>query len=494
MKFLKRIFSDTECLSLFLILTFFSLLRLPSLFEPNWYGDEGIYQVLGHAMREGRILYSGIWDNKPPLLYLTYALVGIDQFWIRFFSYLAGLLAVYACFLLSKRLFTDRRSGLLTTGLFAFLFSIPATEANIANAENFMLVFLLFAAYFVYGTNPTKDIWKQRTLFLGGILVSVAALYKIVAVFDFAAFFLFLAILSLPKKLTLQKEAILTAGKPALLFATGCIVPILLTTAYFFSVGALQPFLQATFTNNVSYVGYKNYFLFPQGLLIAKLFILAGFTLFLCWKRTSLPKNALFILLWFAFSLFNVFFSQRPYTHYVLVAIASSSLLVGLIASEKKYRRITLPLLGAGALAISMTFGPIKPARVYGYYINFIQYVAGYKTTRDYQRFFDSDVPRDYEIAEFINAHLENNKNRIIFIWGNTAQIYTLSNTLPPGRYTVAYHIASENALSETQLAIDNKKPSFIILLPDSPTPQLLLTAYTFKATIGNASIYERTR
>ena len=23
------------------------LLRLPSLFEPDWYGDEGIYQVLG---------------------------------------------------------------------------------------------------------------------------------------------------------------------------------------------------------------------------------------------------------------------------------------------------------------------------------------------------------------------------------------------------------------------------------------------------------------
>src|SRR5438270_13611137 len=88
----------------------FFLLRLPSLFEPYWYGDEGIYEVIGFAMRHGRLLYQGIWDNKPPLLYLLYAFVNGDQFAIRLISLFAGLGAVITFFFLSIKLFTDRRS------------------------------------------------------------------------------------------------------------------------------------------------------------------------------------------------------------------------------------------------------------------------------------------------------------------------------------------------------------------------------------------------
>ncbi|HXS15287.1 MAG TPA: hypothetical protein VN711_04105, partial [Candidatus Saccharimonadales bacterium] len=52
----------------------FFLLRFPSFFEPYWYGDEGIYEVIGYGLTHGRLLYQGIWDNKPPLLYLIYAI------------------------------------------------------------------------------------------------------------------------------------------------------------------------------------------------------------------------------------------------------------------------------------------------------------------------------------------------------------------------------------------------------------------------------------
>ena len=42
----------------------FVVLRFPSLFEPNWYGDEGIYQSIGFGLRSGRQFYTGVWDNK----------------------------------------------------------------------------------------------------------------------------------------------------------------------------------------------------------------------------------------------------------------------------------------------------------------------------------------------------------------------------------------------------------------------------------------------
>src|SRR6266403_2467878 len=83
----------------------FFLLRFPSLFEPNWYGDEGIYQVIGRALNNGSMLYSQIWDNKPPLLYLTYAAFHGDQFVIRFASLFAGLSAIWVFYALTQNLF-----------------------------------------------------------------------------------------------------------------------------------------------------------------------------------------------------------------------------------------------------------------------------------------------------------------------------------------------------------------------------------------------------
>ena len=46
------------------------ILRVPSIFEPYWYGDEGIYLTIGNALAQGETLYRDIHDNKPPFIYL----------------------------------------------------------------------------------------------------------------------------------------------------------------------------------------------------------------------------------------------------------------------------------------------------------------------------------------------------------------------------------------------------------------------------------------
>ncbi|MEN9407245.1 MAG: hypothetical protein RLZZ455_461, partial [Candidatus Parcubacteria bacterium] len=339
MKLLRTIITTTESRSLGIILLVFSLLRLPSLFEPLWYGDEGIYQVLGRAVLHGATLYQGIWDNKPPFLYLTYALVNADQFAIRLLSFLAGILSVYGFYLLTKRLFTSHNARTLSTALFAILFSIPATEANIANAENFLIVFVIFAGLCVFEATEQKEIKKQKSLFfIAGLLIGVAFLFKTVAILDLSAFLLFAACVSLQKNrlfLHTQTKNLSNFLRPLL---GGFILPFLLTCIAFLITGSLSSFLSATFTENYSYVGYKNFFLIPQGLLIAKLLLLLLFIVYLFRNRVSFSSRSLFILFWFSFSILNVFFSQRAYTHYLLVGIAAFSLLVGLTMSEKKQR------------------------------------------------------------------------------------------------------------------------------------------------------------
>jgi len=87
MKLLKKLEESVGCWFLITISFLFFLLRFPSLFEPDWYGDEGIYQVLGLGINAGRLLYRDIFDNKPPLLYLVYSFVNSDLY-LRFWDFI----------------------------------------------------------------------------------------------------------------------------------------------------------------------------------------------------------------------------------------------------------------------------------------------------------------------------------------------------------------------------------------------------------------------
>src|SRR3989344_7555790 len=136
----------------------FFILRFPSLFEPLWYGDEGIYQVVGTSLNHGKLLYSQIFDNKPPLLYWLYSIFQSDQFSIRLISLVFGALAVIMFFFLSKKLFNNAKSNipLLTTFIFAILFGLPTLEGNIANAENFMLLPIIASAILILDSQKTN--------------------------------------------------------------------------------------------------------------------------------------------------------------------------------------------------------------------------------------------------------------------------------------------------------------------------------------------------
>src|SRR3989344_509559 len=76
-----------EHIFLFIILLFIFVMRFPSLFEPFWYGDEGIFAAVARNLNLGGVLYETAWDNKPPMIYLTYQAIfnvfGVSMFWLR---------------------------------------------------------------------------------------------------------------------------------------------------------------------------------------------------------------------------------------------------------------------------------------------------------------------------------------------------------------------------------------------------------------------------
>lgn len=447
-------------LILVLIISFF--LRFPSLFEPVWYGDEGIYQVIGQALREGRQLYSGIWDNKPPLLYLLYAMLDGDQFWVRLLSLIFLLFSIVVFYFLSKKLFTQRRPVVISTALFAFLFSTPVLEGNIANAENFMMLPILTAALFVF---KKREMWS-------GLLLSLAFLTKIVAIFDLAAILTFLY-LSNPK-ISMRNIRQLVVG---------FVIPIVITVLFFKLNGNYDNFIRATFSQNVDYVGVNTPLLIKTTLLT--LFISVIFL-----KRQLLSKTQLFIFLWLGFSLYNAFFGQRPWTHYLLVVLPSFSLLAGLLFADKAFK-------DKKALALTLVTLALIPGNfwIYGkflaYYPNFTSFLSGQKIVSQYQEFFAPHVERDYRLSQFLRGKTLPNEK--IFIWGDNAQIYVLADKLPPGRYTVAYHVIFyEDAVNETRKILSEQRPRYIVVIKEISPHEEFLRGYKLAYEISGAYIYER--
>lgn len=441
------------------------LLRFPSLFEPNWYGDEGIYQVIGRAIRRGELIYRDIWDNKPPALYLIYALVNGEQFLARALSLVFLLASIPAFFLLAQRLFTKNLSVFLATALFAVLFSLPLLEGNIANAENFMLLPIILSALLVL-SSPLQP--KPSTLLFAGLLLSFAFLVKIVAIFDFSAFLLFLFFLN-------------TGRKKLAPLIFGFLLPILTVVLFFLSQNTFSDFMMSTFSQNVGYVAHD--------LLILKLLSLLIFVALLFRNRDTMKREETFILLWLAFSLFNAFFAGRPYTHYLLVLLPSFCLLAGSIFAGREYRLMHIIII------IVLLYLLPKHFWIYGkplsYYQNFLTFLRGGQTISSYQSFFAYHVERDYMLAQFLRAKTKPSDS--IFIWGDNPQIYVLSDKLPVGRFTVAYHItAHPRGRGETAEAIANKRPRYIVVVKQEDSYEEFLAGYRLVASIAGSQVYER--
>jgi len=504
MKVLANLDKNKSAWFMLIVLFFFFLLRLPSLFEPYWYGDEGVYQTLGNAIKNDRLLYRDIWDNKPPFIYLLYSVFNSDQFATKLASLIAGLLSVLVFFFLAKKLFSPPTGGskicYFVTVIFAILFGLPLIEGNIANAENFMLLPILASALLILYTldrsiHKTSSRKKSSYLYLmlntyyliplsSGLLLSSAFLFKVVAIFDFAAFIVFIAIIRLGERLSFKN-----IKNQIILVSVGFIAPIILTTLFFLINGGLKDFLQAAFIQNVGYVGYGNKFLIPQGLLLLKAIFLSVFILYIFKIRKILSLTTIFILIWFAFSLFNAFFAERPFPHYLLVLLPSFSLILGLIFWDKKYQKIITSFLLIAMVFVFSNFHFFDKS--IAYYKNFIMFIADKKSITSYEAFFDKKTPIDYEIALFLKPKIR--KSDSIFIWGNNPQVYKMVGVLPPGRYVVAYHITGyKDGILNTKNSINKVKPKFIVIMPDQQAVPFSLSGYLPRIKIGNALIYER--
>lgn len=472
---------------IFLSLVFLAL-RIPSLFEPYWYGDEGIYLVLGQAIRKGITLYSHIHDNKPPTLYYL-AAISQTVFGFRLLLMIFMAPTIYFFNRLS-RLLVSERSSKIATFIFLILTSIPLFEGNIANAEVFMLLPTIVGIFLLF-----KSKVNLNKIVISGLLLGLAFTIKIPVAFEFA----FLCIWLFIDDLTSFKKAILNI-KDILVFSFAFLFPILIWGIYYYFEGAFKPFLVASLLQNFGYLsswstGTHTASVTSGGIINRFIILLIAWVLIYILKlKKIISLKFSFILFWFAATVFGVLLSGRPYPHYLIQILPPLSLLLVEIFNFKDKKVQFLSLFSFVFLVFVVFKFNFYFYPVVKYYSNFYSYSIGKKSIEEYRSYFGHQIGDIYKISEFVKENTTQKDK--VFVWGDEPYIYALSKRLPSSKYTVAYHIIDFNGY---QLTIDKIKatlPKYIIYyqMPNRPFPELdnFIKNYCYVVeNIGNTTIFK---
>lgn len=436
------------------------ILRIPSFFEPYYYGDEMIYLALGEGIRQGIPLYSGLHDNKPPLLYLTAAIAG-NLFWFKVILAFWSLITIYGFWKLISHFYPKKEKlHKVSTIIFGLLTTLPMLEGNTVNAELFMIGPVIFAFWIIFSkTNNFKN------LFLSGLLFSIAALFKIPAAFDILAIVAFWLIF-------IDKKSFTDFVKKSFYLFIGFLIPIGLTFVWYYFAGSFKDYLVAAYLQNFGYVsswqrsGVQASFLVKNGpLLIRAGIMISGFVILLFFKK-NLSKNFIFVSAWLLATLFAVTLSERPYPHYLIQSIGPISILFGILITNKTIEQslTVIPLTLAFFVPFFYKFWYYPTST---YYLRFIKFVTGKIDKQQYFASFSPNLNSNYRIANFLIK--STSKKDKIFIWSNdSAAIYSLSKRLPPIKYVADYHINDFSSKKEILRLLTIQKPKIVVIAKNS--------------------------
>ncbi len=462
------------------------LFRIPSFFEPYYYGDEMIYLTLGNAIRKGVTLYSQIYDNKPPLIYILAAIAG-NLFWFKVILAFWMVVTLILFWKLTTKLFEREILQKIATITFAILTTIPLLEGNTVNAELFMIGPTI-AAFLILLNSPT-----YKKIFLAGIFFSIATLFKVPGGASLPVIIFYWLITS-----NLNKKELLEIGKKTLYLMAGFIVPILLTFVWYGAHSALKDYFIEAFAQNLGYLSsfrpgdVQKSFVVRNAPLIMRAWIVVLGLIILRIKSKNLSKVFLLSTIWLLFSLFAATLSERPYPHYLIQAVPSAALLIAILGAfptiEQALAIVPLFLTILVPVYFKFYYYP-----TFSYYNRFFSFATHKLTKEQYFNEFDKNVTSNYQTASLLGSLAKPDDK--VFVWGSDSPtIYALSRKLPPIKYVASYHINDFSDKKTIANELENKKPEWIIVLSGSEEfpelKNLALKKYILVGTETGANIW----
>jgi 4-amino-4-deoxy-L-arabinose transferase-like glycosyltransferase len=153
-----------------LLFLFAVIVRLPWFFTDVIDWDESVFILLGQALAEGHLPYTLVWDNKPPLGFLFFAIIlkifPADLAFVRLGGALLVAVAAFLIFRISRN-WMSAKDGLLSAFVYIIAASVFIQNAQAVMMEHVALVPLLSSLVLLLRKRPSKVALLSTGLLLG---------------------------------------------------------------------------------------------------------------------------------------------------------------------------------------------------------------------------------------------------------------------------------------------------------------------------------------
>ena len=412
----------------------YALLRVPAFLEPHWYTDEAGYVTTARGLLQGQVLYSQVWNNKPPLHLWTVALViqlmGTSEAVLHILPFLTGGLTLLAVAYAGDRLLGRRRTVVALVGL-AILLGTPLFDAELLLPESLLIAPVTWAGAILLTRIAAPDtrrwpLWPMAV----GALVATGLAYQQTVLAETCAFGLILAIAG---RASWRRVVVYAATLGAL--TAIWLVPAIITAGAskvgYALVGFYVNFTQVAYTGGASDVPV--HLLIPAGVLVV--LVAAAW---LC-RRDDDPLWALWV--WAGAALLVPAVAREPYAHYLVPSLAPCALAVtslGLRWPERitvSRRLAEVGLIAAAGLAVwpasvaGMDWLPTQAEpghTLANYYGGAMSVLTRGRSLITWQDDFDYRVPEDSAVAVWVQDHGLDGVPAVV--WSSDAWLYELDN------------------------------------------------------------------
>jgi hypothetical protein len=423
--------------------------------------DESFYVVVAQRWLHGAIPYADLWDIHPmgvPALFAVGSLILGDGLLA---ARVEGLLAVAGTAALLC-VFLDRYARARTAGILAALFYLAymtRPEGLAANTEVFNNLAVTAASFLLIGPLVAARPTRPGPMFAASLLLGVGLQLKYVVFPEAVA----LCGTVLLWELVTGTPPRRTAGL-ALVALAGGLLPTVVATLYFWSVGALTAYLDASLRANVAYVAEPVTFAtvlvrLRYGLLpICGLLAWPAVLLFpRQWGRLTrrAPVICLWLAIWLIAACADVTMPLKFYKHYFNALVPPLCLLAGVGTSLLASRWRARPGLAMSA-AVVVTLIPAVG-----------EIVLHLGDSRTVGR---ENVPR--ALGERIRAEGSNGGD--VYVFDYDPLVYAYAEAMPPSRFVLGVELsdfsASIGTTAEAEVGrILRNRPRWIVLANPSP-------------------------
>jgi hypothetical protein len=394
------------------------------------------YSVMGHELLAGRSLYSDLWEQKPPTIYITYAvaeiLTGYGPHTIFLLGVVMSIITLLGVYFAGSASSGGMTAGLWAAAFWAIISNNLELDAGSPNTEVFMNACLIWAfALLVRMDGRSSGLWRSLAI---GALFALASSYKTIVV-------------AIPVLLACVHVAFPPAGSPGRRRALGQVLVMaavsigawVLVFSYFAVTGRFEAFREVFIYNRYYAGGLKNMivnllapvrrtsqlipnFLNPLAILTS---VGAVFGI-LKSVRFGALLSAFIIATWIGIALPGGFWPHY-YQLWLPPLAVGAGWAVGLLAKVTAVRRFAWLPHVAGAVVLAILIVQELPWYRRALAGDWSEIVAS-------PRFAAADrfAPQIEEILA---------PDETFYVWGDSPALYFWTRRHPPTRYLLTTHI-----------------------------------------------------